>query len=93
MARRRVGGELLGFDERVNGGERVLGGLDELDAAAIEDRAFLQLADLAVRDAPLDDDRALPSDRRNSCSESRCSGNLVSTSAPRSLKSRIVIGS
>src|SRR4051812_12019774 len=58
-ARRRRDGELQRFDECVNGSNGVLGGFDEFNPAAIEDGAFLQLADLAVRDAPLDHDRTL----------------------------------
>ena len=37
----------------------VLGVLDELDAGPVEDDAFLQLADVAVGDPPLDHDRAV----------------------------------
>ena len=47
------------LDEMLDGRLDVVGVLDELDAGPIDHDPFLQLADVAVGDPPLDDDRAL----------------------------------
>ena len=46
------------FNEMFDRGLDVIGRFDELDAGPVEHDPFLQLADVAVGDAPLDDDRA-----------------------------------
>src|SRR5215211_3003143 len=57
--RQRSGGTvLLQFDEGAHGRHRVSGWLDELHAGSVANGALVQLADLAMDDATLDDDGA-----------------------------------